>query len=42
VVTFRTILIEEDGNEITDLKAIAKNYLTGMFLIDVCATIPID
>jgi len=41
-VTFRTILIEEDGDEITDLKEIAKNYLTGMFIIDVCATVPID
>jgi len=36
------VLVEDDGDEVTNLKDIAYHYLTGMFIIDLCATIPID
>ena len=42
IVSFRTVLIDEKGEEITDLGVICKSYITGMFLIDLCATIPFD
>lgn len=39
---FRTSYIDEMGEEITDLKMIAKNYLRGDFVFDLLASLPID
>ena len=41
-VNFRTVILDDSGEEVTDLWLIAKNYIGGVFLIDLIATVPID
>ena len=41
LINFRTAYIDSRTDEfITDPKKIAKNYLTGRFVVDLCASIP--
>lgn len=42
VINFRTSYIDNYGEEQTDLVAIAKNYLSFMFWVDLFATVPVD
>ena len=42
IITFRTTFIDFKGREILNPKKIAINYLSGMFWIDLAATVPID
>lgn len=41
-ITFRLVYIDSLGNEETDWKRIAINYLSGVFWIDLLATLPLD
>lgn len=42
IVVFRTTITGMDGEENTDQKQIAKNYLKGSFFIDILSTVPMD
>lgn len=42
LVTFRTVYIDDQGNEETRYYFIAKNYLRSTFIIDLLATVPFD
>ena len=42
IIVFRTTITGHDGEETTDQKKIAKNYLKGSFTIDFLSTIPMD
>lgn len=42
IVTFRCVILDERGREITDSKIIALSYLKGMFWVDMSATLPVD
>ena len=41
IFNFLTVL-DDDYNEIDDMKIIARNYFFGWFLIDLVATFPIE
>ena len=41
VVNFRTTFINHEGQEVKDLKKIAKRYMQGMFIFDLLSSIPI-
>jgi len=41
-ITFRVAFIDSQGHEVTDCKSIAINYLSGVFWIDLLATLPLD
>lgn len=40
VISFRTSYFNSEGEEVKDLKMIAKRYLKGMFIIDLLSSIP--
>lgn len=40
VISFRTSFINSEGEEVRDLKKIAKRYLRGMFIVDLLSSIP--
>ena len=42
IINFRVSFINDTGDEINEPRAIAINYLKGMFWIDLAATLPID
>lgn len=42
IMGFRTIFIDNLGEEITDPKKIAMNYITTTFVFDLLASIPFD
>ena len=42
VVVFRTAIIGDNGEIVTDQKTIAIKYLKGSFMIDFLSTIPLD
>jgi hypothetical protein len=42
IIVFRTTITGDDGEEVHNPKTIAKEYLTGNFLIDLLSTIPFD
>jgi hypothetical protein len=42
LVVFRTTIVGLDGDENTDQKYIAKEYLKGSFVIDLLSTVPFD
>jgi hypothetical protein len=42
IIVFRTTITGADGEENTDQKKIAKNYMKGSFTIDFLSTIPMD
>ena len=42
VVIFRTSIIGDNGERVTDQKTIAIKYLKGSFWIDLLSTIPLD
>ena len=42
IITFRTVFIDDIGQEVSNPKLIAKNYITGQFWFDLMATIPMD
>ena len=41
-ITFRTVFVDEFGDECEDSWKIARNYIYGQFLLDVLATFPFD
>jgi hypothetical protein len=42
LITFRAVFVSDTGVEVTSSKIIALNYLSGIFWIDLCATLPLD
>ena len=42
IIAFRTAYIDDLGNLVNKPSQIAKNYLSGAFLIDLLATLPLD
>jgi len=42
MIAFRTVYIDDTGNEIEEPSMIFKNYISGQFWIDLLATIPLD
>ena len=42
IITFRTVFIDDIGQEVSNPRLIAKNYITGQFWFDLMATIPMD
>lgn len=42
LISFRTAIIDDLGNEIDTPCEIARHYLTTTFIIDMLATVPID
>ena len=42
IIVFRTTIMDEYGNEISDYKIIGKKYLRGSFVVDLLSSIPFD
>lgn len=42
IIIFRTTITGDNGEEVTDTKTIAKEYLKGSFTIDLLSTVPLD
>ena len=42
IIVFRTTIIGDNGEIVTDQKTIAIKYLKGSFMIDLLSTIPLD
>ena len=41
-ISFRTVYVDDLGNEYEDPKIITREYLRGQFAIDLLATLPLD
>ena len=42
LISFRTVYVDDLGNEFEDSKVIIREYLQGQFAIDLLATLPLD